>query len=304
MQELSAKEVDMVKTSLAILFALVALGLLPVPLLAQDRTAVPYFVTYDQYMEELDTLEIGTSSVLGRSHDINTFLGDWTEFEYGARKWWTSEFYVDWQHTRHEGSLFTGFRFENRFRLFEEPHKINPVLYVEYEHLNGADKTLKEIVGFDSKEDLQEPNDVTRHEHEREIETKLILGSQIGQWNLSENFIAAKNIHGEPWEFGYAVGLSRPLAAPTGRRCTFCAEKFAAGVEVYGGLGIWGDVTFRDTSQYIAPAFLWTLPSETTIRVSPGWGLTDKSVGSLIRIGVAQEIDGIGRHIGKLFGIH
>jgi len=35
---------------------------------------------------------------------------------------------------------------------------INPVLYVQYEPLNGADKTLTEIVGFDSKENLRVPN--------------------------------------------------------------------------------------------------------------------------------------------------
>jgi hypothetical protein len=48
----------------------------------------------------------------------------------------------------------------------------------------------------------------------------------------------------------------------------------------------------------------WTLPSETTIRFSPGWGLTDQSVGTLYRIGVSQEIEGVGRAVGKLFGRH
>jgi len=282
---------------------LLALGLLSAPVLAQDR-AERYFITYDHYMEEVDALEIGTSPVLGRAHDLNTFVGDWTEFEYGARKWWTTEFYIDWQHTRHEGSLFTGFRFENRFRLFLETHRINPVLYVEYEHLNGADKTLKEIVGFDSKADLAEPNSQTREEHEREIETKLILSSDIGEWNLSENFTGVKNVHEGRWEFGYAVGLSRPLAAATGNRCTFCAERLAAGVELYGGAGEWGKFTLRGTSQYIAPLLVWSLPSETTIRISPGWGLTDQSVGSLFRIGISQEIDDVGHHISKIFRRH
>jgi hypothetical protein len=281
-----------------------ALALLPVSLLAQDRPPAPYFITYDHYMEELDTLEVTGNIVIGRDDAINTFVGNWNEFEYGARKWWTSEFYLDFQHTKHEGSLYTGFRWENRFRPFLEPHKINPVLYVEYEHLNGADKTLREIVGFDSKEDLAVPNSEARKEAEREIETKLILSSEIGEWNLSENFIATKNIHGEPWEFGYSVGLSRPLGAATGKRCTFCREKFSAGVEVYGGLGTWHDFTFRDTSQYIAPVFLWVLPTETAIHVSPGWGMTDQSVRSLIRIGVSQEFDSVGSKIVGLFRRH
>ena len=36
-------------------------------------------------------------------------------------------------------------------------HWINPVLYVEYENTNGADKTLKEVVGFDNQFDFSEP---------------------------------------------------------------------------------------------------------------------------------------------------
>jgi len=279
---------------------LVTLGLLPVSVLAQERVD-RYFVTYDHYMEEPGTLEISVSPVLGRAEGINNFTGYLAEFEYGATKRWTTEFYLDWQHTQHEGSLFTGWRFENRFRPFLETRRVNPVLYVEYEHLNGADKTLKEIVGFDSKEDLRVPNSVARHETEHEFETKLILSSEIGQWNLAENFIGVKNIHEGQWEFGYALGLSRPLKAPVGNRCTFCAENFAAGVELYGGLGTWSKFTLRGTSQYVAPLLVWTLPSETTIRVSPGWGLTDESVTTLFRIGVSQEIDDFAHKIGKIF---
>jgi hypothetical protein len=279
-------------------------GLLPASLLAQERIGERYFVAYDHYMEEPGALDIGVNPVLGRGPGVNTFLGGWTEFEYGARKWWTTEFYFDWQHTRDEGSLFTGFRWENRFRLFLEERRINPVLYVEYEHLNGGDKTLKEIVGFDNKDDLNEPNSVSRHEREHEIETKLILSSEIGEWNLSENFIGVKNIHEGPWEFGYALGLSRPVKAATGNRCMFCAERFAAGLELYGGLGTWEKFTMRGTSQYIAPLLIWSLPSETTIRVSPGWGLTDQSVPVLFRFGVSQEIDDFGHRFAKIFRKH
>jgi len=294
----------MVRVNGAIIGLFGVLSVLPAPVCAQEKAPAPYFVTYDHYLEDVGALEIETTPLLGRSDGINTFLSDLTEFEYGAKRWWTTELYIDWQHTRHEGTLFTGFRFENRFRPFLEQHRINPVLYIEYEHLNGADKTLKEIAGFDSKEDVKVPNSEARHEHEREIETKLILSSEIGAWNLSENFIGEKNLLGGPWKFGYSAGLSRPLAAPTGNRCLFCMERFAAGVEVYGGLGTWENFTLRGTSHYVAPVFLWILPSGTIIRVSPGWGLTDQSVDSLIRISVSHEIDDIGRQIGKLFRKH
>src|SRR5262245_24885480 len=288
-----------------VVFAIVStLGLFPALALAQERQERPYFVTYDHYLLNTGELELSNSPIWGEAPDIHSFVGNWSEAEYGVRKWWTTAFYVDWQHTQHEGSLFTGVRFENRFRPWLEEHRINPVLYVEYEHLNGGDKTLREIVGFEGKQELREPNSVVRHEQEREMETKLILSSDIGEWNLSENFIGSKNIHGEPWEFGYAVGASRRLATWTGKRCAFCAERFRAGVELYGGLGEWGDFTVHGTSQYIAPVIEWNLPSETSLRVSPGWGLTDNSVRTIFRIGVSKEFDDVGHWFGKLFSRH
>ena len=267
---------------------------------AQER---PYFVTYDHHMEEPGNLEISTNPVIGHSKGINSFVGNWTEIEYGAKAWWTSEFYFDAQHTHRDGTLFTGFRFENRFRLLFSEHKINPVLYVEYEHVNGADKTLKEVVGFDGREDHAEPNSEARLEKERELETKLILSTQANGWNISENLIGVKNVHEGVWEFGYAFGVSRPMAlAASAEACTLCRENFAVGAELYGGLGEWGDVTFRGTSQYLAPVFAWNLPNGSSLRVSPGFGLTDQSHGMLFRFGVSHEISGFGRQVAKLFG--
>jgi hypothetical protein len=276
----------------------IVIFLLACPLLAQER---PYFVTYDHHMEEPGSLEVATNPVLGRTTGQNTFIGNWTEFEYGTRAWWTSEFYVDSQKTLHERSLFTGYRFENRFRLLMKEHRINPVLYVEYEHINGADKTLKELVGFDGKDSQSAPNSEARLEHESELETKLILSSQIKGWNVSENFIGAKNIHGGTWELGYAAGAYRPLAlGASPDSCTFCPENFSTGVEVYGGLGEWGDMTLRDTSHYVAPVLAWNLPSGTTLRFSTGIGLTDQSHGALFRFGVSHEVSGFGQQVKHL----
>jgi hypothetical protein len=268
---------------------------------AQHEYEKPYFVTYSSQMEEVGTLEINAETVSGRPDGGNRFFGNLAEFEYGVRHWWTTEFYIDWQHTRHEGTLYTGFRFENRFALLRGDHRIKPVLYVEYEHLNGADKTLKEIVGFDSQEDLAVPNDVARQVREHEIEAKLIVSTAFKSWDVSGNFISEKNVHGEPWEFGYAVGLSRPLAARSGKKCALCWEAFTAGVEMYGGMGTWNDFTVRGTSQYLAPVVSWRLPSETTFRFSPGVGLTDQSLGTILRFSVAQEIDVFGKLLTKPF---
>ena len=263
----------------------------------------PYFITYDHHLEEPGDLEVSINPVFGVPKVGNGFAGSWTEFEYGVKGWWTTEFYLDGQSTRRESTVFTGFRWENRFRPFMGEHRINPVLYVEYENLNGADKTLKEVVGFDSGRENDEPNSHMRQEIKREIETKLILSSDVKGWNISENFIAEKNlIASDPWEFGYAFGANRPLAlAASPRNCNFCRENFRAGVELYGGLGDRHHFTFRGTSQYLAPVLSWTLENGTTLRVSPAFGLTHQSHRALIRFGISYEFPGFGHRIRQMF---
>ncbi len=270
---------------------------LPTP----SRGDGPYFVTYDHHMEEPGNLEIGVNSVQGKPHDGNAFLGAWTELEYGTKAWWTTEFYVEGQATQHESTIFTGFRLENRFRPLPGEHRINPILYVEYEDIS-ANKTLQEVVGFDSQDDHAVPNAVARRDREREIEAKLILGSDFKGWNISENFIAEKNLTSAPWEFGYAVGVSRPLAlAASPRRCNFCRENFRAGVEFYGGLGDWYRFMVRGTSQYLAPGLSWELANGTTLRVSPTFGLTPQSHGFLLRFGASHEIPRFDRQVRRWF---
>src|SRR6202035_5138295 len=97
-----------------------------------------YFVTYDHYLEEPGNLEIEYFSTFGTQHGGNDFHSFWTEFEYGATAWWTTEFSLDGQTTFNDSTLFTGFRWENRFRPLKHEHFINPVLYVEYAKISGA----------------------------------------------------------------------------------------------------------------------------------------------------------------------
>jgi len=54
------------------------------------------------------------------------------------------ELYLDGQSTSKESTVFTGYRWENRFRPLLREHWINPVLYVEFENINGADKTPRD----------------------------------------------------------------------------------------------------------------------------------------------------------------
>lgn len=282
-----------------LLLGLLLPAVVPVCAHAQEK---PYFVTYSYDLEEPGNLDIETKTALARPDGSNRFGASALELEYGVLAWWTSELYLDGQATGQDSTLYTGFRLENRVRPLMHDHVINPALYFEYENVTGADKALLEVVGHDGQADLSEPNAESRLEHKHEAEFKLILSSHAKSWDFSENFIAEKNLGHEPWEFGYAVGAARPLrSASAGRECTFCAQRFMAGIEAYGGLGDTAALTLRDTSHYIAPLLGWNLPRGVRLSFSPGFGLTSTSLNRVYRVGVAYEVNQIGnwfRHAG------
>src|SRR5436853_7805941 len=256
------------------------------------RSQETYFVTYSHQMEEPGNLDLATRTVSGFPSAGNQFRGSAVELEYGVKAWWTSELYLDGQSTSGESTLFTGFRFENRFRPLLREHWINPVLYFEFENINGADKSMLEVVGHDGRAGFLERND--RSEKKREAELKLILSSNVKGWNISENLIAEKNLKAEPWEFGYAIGVSRPLsllASPNA--CRFCRENFSVGAELYGGLGDRYSFGLHDTSHYLAPVVNFRMPNGPVFKASPGIGLNSNSHGIALRFGVAYEFDQI-----------
>ena len=255
----------------------------------------PYFVTYSHDLEEPGNLEIAVKSAQGTPKYGNFFIGETLELEYGAKGWWTTEAYLSGQHTSHDSTIFTGWRWENRFRPLFREHFINPVIYVEYENLNLADRSLLEVVGHDSVADMRLSNAQGRLETERSLEMKLILSSNVRGWNIAENFITEKDLNeNEPWEFGYALGVSRPLAlSASAHECTFCREHFAAGAELYGGLGDLNGFGLRATSHYFGPTIGFEIPRGPTVSFSPNFGLNDNSMGVIYRFKISYEIEQI-----------
>ena len=285
-----------------IILAAIALALATIALPARAQESA-YFVTYDHYLEEPGSLEVEYFSTFGTQRGGNDFHAFWAELEYGATAWWTTEVYFDGQTAFNDSTLFTGFRWENRFRILQREHFINPVLYMEYEHISGADKIFKEIEGHDVEADASVPNALARKEHKNELELKLLLSKTFKGWNIAENTLGAKNLANSPWEFGYAIGASRPLSLKASpQRCSFCRENFIAGLEMYGGLGDRYSFGLHDTSHYLAPVIAWNLPSDWTLRLSPGVGLNDNSHRFLLRWGVSREFSGLGSAVARLFG--
>jgi len=262
----------------------------------------PYIVAYDHNLEEPGSLEVEYFSTFGTQRGGSDFHAYWAELEYGATAWWTTELYLDGQTTFGDSTVFTGYRWENRFRPLKNEHLINPVLYLEFENTNGADKILKEVEGHDVESDYAVPNALARQERTREMEFKLILSSNFRGWNFTENTIATKNLSNEPWEFGYALGASRPLAMKgAAHRCNFCRQHFVAGVELYGGLGDRYSFGLNNTSHYLGTGLAWNLPTGWTFRLEPSFGLNGNSHQFLLRWGVSREFSGFGNMVSGLF---
>lgn len=250
----------------------------------------PYFVTYSTDLEEPGNLEVEFKGLSAHPKDANAFISGTLELEYGATAWWTTELYTQSTSTKNDSTLFTGFRWENRFRPLPREYWINPVIYVEYERVSKADKSLLEITGHDSIARFQVNNNQDHKIVEKSIESKLILSSNFKGWNISENMIAEKNLSNEPWEFGYAVAASRPLSlVGSAKRCTFCSQNIGLGGELYGGLGDRYSFGLKQTSQYAGPTVALNSPSGFTYVFSPQFGLNDNSIGLIWRFKVSYE---------------
>jgi len=263
----------------------------------------PYFVTYDHHLEEPGNLEIETSSTMGVPRSGQRFfLAPYIELEYGVMGRWTSELYLEGQSTAGDSAVFTGWRFENRFRPLKREHWINPVLYLEYEGINEASRIQKEIVG--NAPGFGEPHSELSQTHAHELETRLILSSNVHDWNLAENFIVEKNLSDEEgFEFGYTLGIYRPLATlASGANCRFCRENFSAGLELYGGLGSTNGFGLHETAHYAAPVIAWQISDNASLRFSPAIGLTHESNPVLLRFGYTYEIRGFRSKLARLFG--
>jgi hypothetical protein len=271
---------------------------------------VPYFVTYDHHLEEPGNIVIETFSTMGvpsgRQGGQNFYIAPYMEIEYGLTERVTAALYWEGQGTVGDSTVFTGWRLESRFRPLKREHKINPVLYFEYENVSDASRINKEIVGEGA--DLDARNSKLRLVSGHDLEAKLILSSDVRRWNFAENFVVDKNVsRGEGYESGYAVGISRALSnrSFTGT-CRFCRQNLVAGIELYGGLGTSVEPQFglRDTAMYVAPAVSWQLSQNGCLRFSTAIGVAHETNAVLLRIGYSYEIHGFRRHATSLAASH
>ena len=122
--------------------------------------------------------------------------------------------------------------------------------------------------------------------------------------NRSSNRI--KTLQTELARTGSAAGFHELAAlklAASATKCTFCAQRFNAGLEMYGGLGDRYSPGLHDTSHYLGPAINWSAPSGLTLSFSPQFGLNDHSLARIYRFGISYEISQIFGRMGRM-GFH
>jgi hypothetical protein len=251
----------------------------------------PFFVTYSHVMEAPTDLEVSLTATARNSSGLTG--STLVEFEYGLSARWTTSIYLDVGLDRKTG--LTGFRWENRIRPFMREHWINPVFYAEFVDVSGSDQAFLDVTGR-----LPTAREQVEKAHDREVEGRLILGSQFHGWTLAENVVVSHPLSAGATEFGYAIGARRPVVVGARQeRCRLCGENFELGWELYGGLGDQDHPGLRATGHYATGNAAWT-GIQNRVSISVGAGLTSNSRGLILRVGLAHEIDDFGRSVHNL----
>jgi len=142
--------------------------------------------------------------------------------------------------------------------------------------------------------------------HAHELEGKLILSSNMGQWNVAENLILERNLTAnEGFEFGYSFGVSHPFAThASGTASRFSRKNVVAGMEFYGGLGSSLSFGLQETAHYAAPVVSWRVSDHSWIQFSAAAGLTRNSNPLLLRLGYRYEIEDFRRKVAAFLDQH
>ncbi len=170
-----------------------------------------YFTTYNSEVErgELELMFMNDLTAPSKFRRQEEGFGDYfshmVELEYGLTDQLATEFMIEWFEDVETGQAkFTGFRWENRFRLFRNPVPLNPMIYAEYEDLDPETRFKMEVSGW-----VRPPHKRVEREVDREriLETRLILSDYIGPVNAAFNWINETDLPSGETAFGYSLGL-------------------------------------------------------------------------------------------------
>jgi len=168
-----------------------------------------FFVTYNSRVEkgELELMVMNDytqPSTARRAEGQGDYFSQMIELEYGVTDQYATELMIEWFADTESGQKkFTGFRWENRYRLFRDDLPLNPMVYVEYEDLDPATRFKMEVSGW-----VRPPYHESEEEPDREriLESRLILSDDIGPVNVAFNWISETDLGGGTTAFGYSIG--------------------------------------------------------------------------------------------------
>lgn len=235
------------------------------------------FVLYNHHTPEAGEKELMLMNDLGQEADGTRYAAQMIEFELGITDRLTTEFMVEGQKTDGVGGYrFTGFRWENRYRLFEYGTFLNPVLYMEYESLAEDTKYLMEVSGREDATPIAKPR-----LRERVLETRLILGHDFSSdFNAAFNWINESDLDTGVTAFGYTFGLNYRLAPMV----VFGLEWFGAAGDNDKGLTLDPSIT----QHYIAPNIMLDIGEHMKVKFGGAIGLTNVSQ-DIFRLAVGYE---------------
>lgn len=267
-----------------------------------------YFVTYNHHIArgELELMimnDFTAPSKFKREDDgQHSYFSNMIELEYGVTEQFATEFMLEAYEEPATGmNKFTGFRWENRYRLFREPVPLNPVLYAEYEDLDPATRYKMEVSGWINppykKDESDEP------ERERILESRLILSEDFGPMNVAFDWINETDLNGSGTAFGYACGVrydvnhghyaheATPPHAPHheggGKQK---GMPVSIGLELYGALGDTQKFALRPSRQehYLQPVIMVHLSENIMFHLALAIGLS-KASDDLVRTSLGVE---------------
>lgn len=169
-----------------------------------------YFTTYNAEVEQGEfelmlMTDLTTPSEFRKEEGFGDYLSHMVELEYGATDQWATELMVEWFEDLHAvDAEFTGFRWENRYRLFRQQVPLNPMVYAEYEDLAPETRYKMEVSGW-----VRPPYEEGEEEPDREriLETRLVLSEDVGPLDLAFNWINETDLASGRTPFGYSLGL-------------------------------------------------------------------------------------------------
>lgn len=260
-----------------------------------------YFVAYNHKFkrgekEFMFMTDFTRPSTLHREDGQSDYTSQMVEFEWQFTDRFASELMIEGYQDGRGSREYTGFRLENRFKLFKEEVLFNPVVYMEYEHLKTSTRFKMETSGwvlppYVAPAEGEDP-------YERILETRLILSQDFGATNVAFNWINESDLRRGGTDFGYAMGVMR-LLDPEGHEghsgghhehgMSFSLG--GLGLEAYGGLGNQRKLDLRPNRQehYMGPVVMFHLGHERMLHLGVAKGLSKTSDPLLVRFALSIE---------------